>query len=589
MTVAQYLSLEHPTSPDNYDESVNLGSLINAVVTVTDGDGDIATQSIGIGAAIQFQDDGPTLTSPAPTNLLVNGDFAGGSFNGEGDFPNQQSWGDNNQGGIDTNGIEGWTVSGSGGQIERVGNHYLGMTTSNGNPMIDMAASPGNIEISQTVNGLTNGQTYVIQFEAGAPVPSSASLEVYWNGVLISTINPTGPMTQYELIVTGTGASGTLSFKEVGLDNADSVSPTPGTNGHHGTYLANISLVAAPTAVVDEDGLNNPSQAVGIGDSNQIGDAPTNSATIVKQALGILWGADNNDNGADGAVQDAPDAVADRSLTFANTNVTVGGAAVLTSNGDLVSFDLVDNGTRLVGYVNSGATGYTPGERLVFEVSLYDDATGSFTFTLHDNIDHAPNANENDVTLSFNYVAKDSDGDKANGSFTIGIDDDMPVVVASGTGTVDEDDLTGVGHPGNNDVAPGDDLAPGASTSITGSFGINFGADGPAASGAISGVTLTNAIFSDGEAVSMVAVGNDWFGRAGARDVFKLTFNTETGSTPSRCSTTSIIRSRAPKTTCSSTSPSLQRTTTSIPRPARSRSRSTTTCRCSADQRLAQT
>src|SRR5206468_799369 len=60
VTVAQYLSLEHPTSPDNYDEPVNLGSLINAVVTVTDGDNDVATQSISIGGAIQFQDDGPT-------------------------------------------------------------------------------------------------------------------------------------------------------------------------------------------------------------------------------------------------------------------------------------------------------------------------------------------------------------------------------------------------------------------------------------------------------------------------------------------------------------------------------------------------
>ena len=38
------LSLKHPTSPDNYDEAVNLGGLVNAVVTVTDGDGDIATQ-----------------------------------------------------------------------------------------------------------------------------------------------------------------------------------------------------------------------------------------------------------------------------------------------------------------------------------------------------------------------------------------------------------------------------------------------------------------------------------------------------------------------------------------------------------------
>ncbi|WP_244915079.1 DUF5801 repeats-in-toxin domain-containing protein, partial [Rhizobium sullae] len=64
VTVAQYLSLKHPTSPDNYDESVNLGSLVNAVVTVTDGDGDIATQSIGIGNALQFQDDGPKITVP---------------------------------------------------------------------------------------------------------------------------------------------------------------------------------------------------------------------------------------------------------------------------------------------------------------------------------------------------------------------------------------------------------------------------------------------------------------------------------------------------------------------------------------------
>ena len=433
--------------------------------------------------SVIVDDDMPVAPQSSAQNLIVNGDFVGGTFQGQGDFPNQQNWGANNQGGIDTNGIEGWTVSGSGGQIERVGNNYLGMVTSNENPMIDMAASPGNIEISQTVNGLTTGQTYVIAFEAGAPVPSSASLEVYWNGVLISTINPTGPMTKYELIVTGAGTSGALSFKEVGLDNGDSVSPTPGTSGHHGTYLANISLVAAPTAVVDEDGLNNPPQAVGIGDI-QIGDAPTNSATIVKQALGILWGADNNDQ-TDGASQDPPDAVADRSLKFANANVTVGGAATLSSNGDAVSFALVDNDTRLVGYVNSGGVGYTPGERLVFEVSLYDDETGSFTFTLRDNIDHAPNANENDVTLSFNYVAKDSDGDTATGSFVVSVDDDMPIVglVALQGAEIRLDETNGGGGVNQADDTTSDGFL--AQVTVNGSalFVVNpladFGADGP--------------------------------------------------------------------------------------------------------------
>ena len=68
VTVAQYLSLEHPTPGASYDEAVNLGNLVNAVVTVTDGDGDVATQNIAIGNAIQFQDDGPTAA------IVVTGD-----------------------------------------------------------------------------------------------------------------------------------------------------------------------------------------------------------------------------------------------------------------------------------------------------------------------------------------------------------------------------------------------------------------------------------------------------------------------------------------------------------------------------------
>ena len=58
-TVAQYLSLEHPSAPNNYDEPISLAGKLDAVVTVTDGDGDVATDSVAIGAAISFEDDGP--------------------------------------------------------------------------------------------------------------------------------------------------------------------------------------------------------------------------------------------------------------------------------------------------------------------------------------------------------------------------------------------------------------------------------------------------------------------------------------------------------------------------------------------------
>ncbi|CAN7634698.1 DUF5801 repeats-in-toxin domain-containing protein [Pararhizobium sp. LjRoot238] len=76
VSVAQYASILHPTPGASHDESVNItdGALL-AVVTVTDGDGDTATSSTGIGDAVQFQDDGPAI------GLISDGlvDFAAGS------------------------------------------------------------------------------------------------------------------------------------------------------------------------------------------------------------------------------------------------------------------------------------------------------------------------------------------------------------------------------------------------------------------------------------------------------------------------------------------------------------------------------
>ena len=278
-------------------------------------------------------DDDTPVTAP-PANLIVNGDFVGGTFNGEGDFPNAQSWGGGGSGGIDTNGIEGWTVAG--GQVERVGPGYLGMFTANGaSPMIDMAASPGNISLTQTIPGLTAGETFVIQFEAGTPVPATGVLEVIWNGVVVATINPpVDSMGAFSIPVTALAGSNTLTFNEIG-DNSSVGVPEGGTHGHHGTYLANVSLTAS--AVVDEDGLtpvNSFGNADGVGDSTQIGDAPTNSPSATGD-LGILWGADNADDAVDvDGIQDTPSGVGDRSLTFTNSTVTIGGVSSLTSNGD---------------------------------------------------------------------------------------------------------------------------------------------------------------------------------------------------------------------------------------------------------------
>jgi VCBS repeat-containing protein len=208
--------------------------------TVEDADGDQATGHI----QVDINDDGPAIlgSSSLGSNLLVNGDLTTGTW------PNPQSWGNWAVEDI------GWKVEGtadgqSGVRLERVSSGYLGLTSSNGSPMIDLGASPGNVAISQTLTGLVAGKSYDLSFEVGSPSPGSAGLQVYWNGVPVSPVPVTGTMQVVALSVVSNGSEGVLTFKEIG-NAADNT----------GTFLANISLqptdavaTVVDTAVMSED------------------------------------------------------------------------------------------------------------------------------------------------------------------------------------------------------------------------------------------------------------------------------------------------------------------------------------------------
>ena len=73
LTVTQHVAMVHPDSPDNYDEPVDLAGELSAVVTVTDGDGDVATDSVAIGDQITFEDDGPTVIAPEVAYVTNSG------------------------------------------------------------------------------------------------------------------------------------------------------------------------------------------------------------------------------------------------------------------------------------------------------------------------------------------------------------------------------------------------------------------------------------------------------------------------------------------------------------------------------------
>lgn len=67
VSIAQYLSLEHPKAGDgsnsSHNEPVNLDSLVNVVLKATDNDGDTVEKSVNIGNKIVFNDDGPTVSA----------------------------------------------------------------------------------------------------------------------------------------------------------------------------------------------------------------------------------------------------------------------------------------------------------------------------------------------------------------------------------------------------------------------------------------------------------------------------------------------------------------------------------------------
>ncbi|MGM4961962.1 T1SS-143 repeat domain-containing protein [Tardiphaga sp. 1201_B9_N1_1] len=232
--VEQFAAIHHPNGAGELGEGFNLS------YRVTDGDGDYVESYL----RVVVGDDVPVIIGNATqANLLTNGDFSGGS-----------SWHDASYGDWAT-GATGWKITGTeagqtGVQLERVPSGYFGVVTSNGEPMVDLGASPGNIAVSQSLNGLTAGQHYTLSFEIGTYDPSSSGLQVYWNGQLVGTYAPGSTMAIQTLDLIAAGGANTVTFKEVGY-----------AGDNTGTYLANVSLVQASStslplfhADIGEDG-----------------------------------------------------------------------------------------------------------------------------------------------------------------------------------------------------------------------------------------------------------------------------------------------------------------------------------------------
>jgi Flp pilus assembly pilin Flp len=115
------------------------------------------------------------------SNFLDNGDFDDVS----GMAPT--AWG------YSASSIAGWSeISGNGLNFEFHESGWQGVESVNGGYWLDTNASPGGLTITQQIDTLENDLVYKITLQAADRDPDlDGSADVYWNGILKGTLDPT--------------------------------------------------------------------------------------------------------------------------------------------------------------------------------------------------------------------------------------------------------------------------------------------------------------------------------------------------------------------------------------------------------------
>ena len=140
--------------------------------------------------------------------------------------------------------------------------------------------TPGNMDISQTVNGLATGQLMQLQFDyASRAAAGSGSFEVWWNNQLLETITDgTTAMRNKVYTVTALAGANTVRFR--GTGTADDV----------GASLDNVALFA--TQPVYTSGNMDISQAISglsAGQLMQLQFDHANRTTAASGSFDVLW------------------------------------------------------------------------------------------------------------------------------------------------------------------------------------------------------------------------------------------------------------------------------------------------------------
>ncbi len=274
-----------------------------------------------------------------------------------------------------------------------------------------------------------------------------------------------------------------------------------------------------------------------------IGDAAPNlpDPPLIRLDDDVIPGANGNPEGVGDDDPDAPD-----DNVVGGTLAGSGGDGTLTYNFTGVT---TLPGGFTYNQVDADTAQVLQGATVVLTIQL-NQATGAFTVTQNNPIDHLPGDNENNYDFSIGVEVEDADGDVEPAAITINVDDDTPVATVNGQAALDTLVLDET-RPEGTDTAGGG--APTGDASVTANFADNFttpiayGADGPgsvsyslilSANGIGSGLfalDATDTTAGDGDGIGRGApitlsqVGNVITGSAGGVDYFTISIDSATG------------------------------------------------------------
>ncbi len=496
-TVTLFQPLDHaghdnPSTAEIIERAFEDNILLDFSFTIQDGNGDSATATL----TLNLDDDTPVVTVEGATHGTVDedgrepGGNPGDSYadtEAAGDAPGEEitvtgslglSWGADRFNDVADGGVSGTPANGDRAVVfADLGNAVL--TAQQAAALISVAGANGSLDLASLTSG---GEAITYTLSADGSILTATTVS---GPVFTVSLSDTSDTSSYTFTLLGpldhpqadTEDDLDLTFDFTAYDSdGDAVD---------GSFTVTIDddgpeIGGPDDNTVDEDGL----EPGNTGDSYQDQQDAFGEDVTVGGSLAIAWGADNGNTSQNGGVAGSP-ANGDRAVVFSTVPdgvLTLAQAAAiltvstsdtldlgaLTSNGESLVFTLSGNGTVLTATTESGAP--------VFTVTYSDTDAGSYEFRLQGPLDHPEADSEDDLDFRFNYTAFDADGDSAQGSFYITIDDDAPVLAeVNRAATVDEDGLTGGNH--DDSYQDGGDAAGNAITTGAVSLGIEWGAD----------------------------------------------------------------------------------------------------------------